>query len=357
MTELVADGVTTSDNPSIYINHVLAELAAVSDAPSIYINHVLSELATLSDAPSSLRSRRGLALDGLRLADALLRHVLTSASDAAKLSDAYALSLAAQLSDLARTSDQPLRRLYTALGEGVALADYFTRVLAEALEEGLELADRPVTGLRLTLVESVELSELLAGLRRVVTALGEGVELADTLVGLRRLFGNLGETAVLAGVLVLQDTEYNAWVVNTHTLGLSRYSGYNFNSISEGLGAREDGIYLLEGADDAGTPIEALIRTGFIDFGMTAKKSNPYAYLTATVDGRLLLKVRTSQDGAKVEDWYEMTEAQSTTDNSRFQIGRGLKARFWQYELANVNGADFEAADLRIPVVLTKRRI
>jgi len=171
---------------------------------------------------------------------------------------------------------------------------------------------------------------------------------------------SVSDAAALGGLLRLPDAEYVAWVVNSENLALSRYSGYSFNSLAAFkttyLGATDTGIYELEGADDAGTDIDARIRTGLMEFGSSRQKAMPSAYLGYTADGSLGLKVITTEGGTKTETWYKLTETKGAPDTSRIKVGKGLKARYWGFELSNVDGSDFEVDHLHLyPVILTRR--
>ena len=55
--------------------------------------------------------------------------------------------------------------------------------------------------------------------------------------------------------------------------------------MSEGLAANSNGIYVLTGDDSAGTDIDALIKTGLIDFGTSLEKQIPYAYIGLSKSG------------------------------------------------------------------------
>lgn len=175
-----------------------------------------------------------------------------------------------------------------------------------------------------------------------------------------QLSAQLAEGFKFAGILNLPDAQYTAWVMNTETLAPTEYTNYPFNSFAKlgqkYLGATETGIFELTGSNDAGTNINAAIRSGLLDFGTSLKKRVPYAYLGYTSTGRLLLKVGTTDQGTKVEDWYELTETQAAPDSARFKIGKGLQARYWQFELTNAEGADFALDQVQFyPLVLSRR--
>lgn len=156
---------------------------------------------------------------------------------------------------------------------------------------------------------------------------------------------------------------YTAWVMTTETRAMRRYLNYPFNSFAvlDGhvYGAGPDGIYLLEGGDDAGVPIRSAVRTGLLDFGTRQLKRMDRAYLGYAADGTLCLRViNTSETGTKVACTYQMvpTTAEAPREQ-RVQIGRGLQSVYWQFELRNdATGDDFELHDMTLlPMVLSRR--
>lgn len=153
------------------------------------------------------------------------------------------------------------------------------------------------------------------------------------------------------------------WVMNTEgDMPLSEYVGYDFNSFCKVgdiyLGARDEGLYLLDGDTDDGKPIEASVRTMMLDFGSPVMKRVQAAYIGYTSNGKLMLKVRAVSDGELKEQWYEAKELQAQAPREQMvRVGRGLRSRYWQFELVNINGSDFELANLELHPVYLNRRV
>ena len=123
----------------------------------------------------------------------------------------------------------------------------------------------------------------------------------------------------------------------------STYTGFDFDSFinyqDQTWGARGDGIYLLEGADDAGTTIPgATIRLPLSNLGAINKKRVPVAYLAVLANGRLALKV--IDEGR--EYIYESEVRNGGMDMARVKLGRGLDLTYWQFELSNMTATEFE---------------
>jgi len=164
--------------------------------------------------------------------------------------------------------------------------------------------------------------------------------------------------------LSIDNAEYVAWALNTESKGLSRYTHYPFNSFmrvgGRYYGATDTGVYRLEGDDDAGEPIAARIRLGLSSMGARALKRVPAMYAGYTATGDLLLKVvlANAEDGEREAHAYRLkaVAAQSMREG-RVPIGRGLKSVYFDFELENIDGADFELDMIEFLPLLTERRV
>lgn len=152
------------------------------------------------------------------------------------------------------------------------------------------------------------------------------------------------------------------WVLNTEgEQPISEYDNYNFNSLTyyqgQLYGTDDTGLYTLSGADDAGSAITAELSSLMLDFGTSRQKRMRSAYLGYTSDDQLVLKVRSVSDGQLYERWYTACPATATAPREgRINVGLGMRSRYWQFELTNVNGCDFEIDQLELyPLVLTRR--
>jgi len=153
---------------------------------------------------------------------------------------------------------------------------------------------------------------------------------------------------------------YDTWVVNTKTGGHSTYTNYNFNSFfrlgGSYYGCAADGIYLLEGASDAGTAIEAAVTFGASNLGTdkTKRIDSAYPMLRAEADGAV--EMRFAVDGGDVYA-YQANVAEDTLEPVRIKTGRGVSGRYWTLELRNVAGAKFAVYAVKLVPVLLSRRV
>jgi len=164
------------------------------------------------------------------------------------------------------------------------------------------------------------------------------------------------------GRLPLGDEDYQAWVLNSDSLGVTQYTNFPFNSLADtprGTFALSDtGLYELTGDDDDGAPIEALLRTGDLTFNSSLHKrvDRAYLYLTSTDD--VYLKTISTHRGQRNEAWYRVEYRESADDGQtrRVRFGKGLRGTTWAFELSNVDGGDFDVRGAEVlPLQLTRR--
>lgn len=152
---------------------------------------------------------------------------------------------------------------------------------------------------------------------------------------------------------------HSAIVMNTSTLTLTTFSNYGYNSFARVgprlVGASGAGLFELVGDTDAGAPIHAQVSFGTTDFGSTFLKGLDRLYIGYRSSTGLVVKVVTEGTNWNL---YEMP-ATSTNElaTQRVKTGRGLAARYWQFSLANVDGADFAIDTVDVKSVQLGRRI
>ncbi|NMG64384.1 hypothetical protein GPA19_05415 [Azoarcus indigens] len=154
------------------------------------------------------------------------------------------------------------------------------------------------------------------------------------------------------------DDGAEVWAVNLATSASTRYERFPFNSFAR-IGDRyyaaaQDGIYLLEGEDDAGEQIDALAVTDLQAFGTSQLKRLGPAYLGVSSDGLMRITVR-APDGQAYT--YSARRSDPYARVQRVDVGQGLRANYFRFEVANTDGGDFELSSLELSPVILKRRI
>lgn len=166
------------------------------------------------------------------------------------------------------------------------------------------------------------------------------------------------DSFAFSGVLARNGEVFDAWVVNPENKAVTTYRNFGFESMcSSAVGVyATDGttIYELSGANDNGTAIDAWLKTAITDFGTAYLKNCERIYLGIRADGKMLLKTITNEIE---ENWYEVRLVQEGLHEARVKPGKGLKSRYWQFELRNIRGADFNVESMTLVPIRTGRRV
>lgn len=161
---------------------------------------------------------------------------------------------------------------------------------------------------------------------------------------------------------LLIDTLTMAWAMNTESFGMTRYTGLPFSSLAvvngRVLGLGDTGLFVLEGENDDGVQIDALVTTGLSMLGDSAVKRIPEIYFTGSMQDEMSLAVGVY--GAK-KGTYTYTVPKRTADaprGNRAVLGKGLASVYWKFTITNKNGADFNIDTITADVApSTTRRI
>lgn len=149
----------------------------------------------------------------------------------------------------------------------------------------------------------------------------------------------------------------DTWVMNLRTGASTRYEGYPFDALAniggKYLAAGVDGLYELDGDDDAGEPINAYADFGVKSFGTDSLKRLEQIYLGISSSGQMYVKV--SAEGAAYT--YTMREFSEYLQTQRVTVGKGMRANYFGFEIGNVAGADFELSSVNVLVAESARRI
>lgn len=151
---------------------------------------------------------------------------------------------------------------------------------------------------------------------------------------------------------------YTVLSMHTEWQALTQYTNYPFNSFARfngvSLGASSTGLYRLTGDTDNGTAIAATARVGISDLGTSHLKKAEYVYVGCRATGDLMLRVNTND--SHVRDYRIKHNGETGLHVKRVKLGKGVVARYWQFEVQNLDGADFDLNTLEVkPTVLSRR--
>ena len=208
----------------------------------------------------------------------------------------------------------------------------------------------PVAGDQITLADAAGGSLLIR------VDLEDGAEF-DDVNALRYIFdGTVSEGLSITAGYVSPTGNFTTWAINTRTSAVTEYQDFVFDSLAQ-VGRRcvagdATGLYELNGETDAGAVIVADILSGFMQFGGSRFTALKAAYLgLSSQSGQFVLKLITGDGLTYV---YGVTAQNMRT--TRVNLGKGLRSRYFRFELINADGKDFSMDAIEfIPLVSTRR--
>lgn len=146
----------------------------------------------------------------------------------------------------------------------------------------------------------------------------------------------IDQTPPVAGVSAyFEDGGYHrvvscGWCVNTGIGAATRYTGYDFTSISGNYATAADGIYRL----DVDGPVDWLIDFGREDFGAEQEKRLPAVYASVDCEDPVTLRVTTPAG----DDYsYDARSAGGGLNIHRIDPGKGLRSNWYGLELSGLS--------------------
>lgn len=233
-----------------------------------------------------------------------------------------------------------------------SLANFFGGEISEGIEVGSTLAARALA--HAGIAEDVGIAASLTPKLLMSVVTREGVKVHPT-DAIQMLFNPtmLEGVEMKAGYLG-PDGSFTTWVMNTRSGGVTEYQDYVFNSFAQMgnkyLGASADGLYELLGDDDAGDPIIARMKGGYMQFGGTQLSRLKEAYIAARGEGDWVLKIITG------DDVYNYAVSNRNMRSTKFHMGKGQRARYFAFELISA-GQDFDLDTLEFVPLVVQRRV
>lgn len=347
-SEDISSALATDSVVATAVNKVRESISVTSTARTFY-SPTVSVLDT-AFVGSALRSAARLAL-----------------SSAVDVGSSVAATIVMQVAEVLRASSSAITAYHSVLEilEGILSSDHayyadVQNVVSEVTVQGFseEVIARVIELLDSVLVEATPEVKLTIVVRESSAILAEdSVELSA------RLLASLVDSVGIFALLKTPSEIAQGWAVNTEgAMPVSEYDNFNFNSLAEykGVvyGTSDEGLYVMGADDDAGTPIAAELTSLFLDMGTSRMKRIRAAYLGYTSTGDLVMKVRSFACGQLTENWYKAkTAGTEAPHGGRMLVGQGMKSRYWQFELVNINGADFEIDQIELYPIMLNRRV
>ena len=356
----VALGSTSNMSTSTTEAVVLADTLAHSTF-TLYL-----EAIGLTDSLAAGANTTSSLADSAVMRDVIQQAINQIVIDTANGTDSLSLGAALTLVDIANAAQTQTSTYNSVMlvAELVATLEAYNGADAYDITESGVLSDAYVNRVQaiFAMIEAAQAVDTNTALIHVMQLATDSADGATSITSAGSLLNSLLTDTALATIrLNIGGELFTGWVLNTDTLAPSEYqfAELQFNSAckhgSRYLMAADDGIY--EFTEDTGVEtVMTYIKTGKTDFGSDLKKRVVNSYMVYAASGDMVLKVTTSEFGNLVTRNYRVSaQAGDATDTRRVDVGRGIKSRYWQFELVG-DGVDCDIDEIgMLPVVLSRR--
>ena len=344
-----------------------SDTASITSALESATATMYMEAIGLSDVLAAMAITGAELSDSAAIIGIIQQAINQIVTDTAAGADTLNLGAALTLVDIANAVDiqAPTYNSVMLVAELIATLESFNSVASQDITDTIAAADAYMRRVE-ALVELIEehfiddVETVVVHVMQVATDTANSVSTATFNGSL--LTALLSDLTVATVRLVIGGELFTGWVLNTDTLAPSEYqfADRQFNSACKHgdkyLMAAEDGIYEFTETTGVET-VMTYIKTGKTDFGSDLKKRMVNSYMVYSASGEMVLKVTTSEYGQLQTRNYRMVPpaTSETTDVRRFDLGRGIKSRYWQFELVG-DGVDCDIDEIgMLPVLLSRR--
>lgn len=376
---LLIAGPANTQIGSLRITPVMSEALYVSQGSQVAFSAAMEQVMQLADANGWDVRYGGFLTDALRVIDthALQGKFATTQSDTIKLVDALirvfpvdqAETIAVQ--DVAQTLlgvrvlealgllDASIGKatLYRTVADLLRVSDVLRRFLSGDAVDAIGIAHTQTVKYNILrqIAETLGIADALSNKLLVRVDLAENVEVISSEL-LHTIFnGVIAEGVKISAAYLRPGDDVTTWVVNTMTGATTEYTNYNFNSFAQighkYLGASTAGLFELNGDDDAGTDIIAHLKGGFAQFNGSRYTGFKAAYLGMRGTGEFFFKLDAG-DG----NTYTYKIVAQDMQTTKVQLGKGLRARYFAYELIST-GQDFDLDAIEFVPMIAQRRV
>lgn len=363
----IAETPAATDAPLIGVGVADSEAASFTDAITSLAYTFYADTIGLADAVSVMASTTGGLSDSAALTDVIQQAIIQLISDAASGSETLSLSAALTMVDIANAIATPTSTYNSVMlvAEIIAAVEFYNSAPSYDIVDAGVLTDAyaALSKTLAALLDSAQAIDTDTAVIRVLQTSGDTITGTASFVPAGSVLSALLGDGVLATIrLNIGGEVFTGWVLNTDTLAPSEYQFANlsFNSACKWQGiyllAADDGIYQF--TEDVGVEsMVTYVKTGKTDFGSDQQKRITDAYISYSASGAMTLKITSTEHGQIVIRNYTMTppSPDQGTDNVRFDVGKGARSRYWQFELLG-SGVDCDIDEIgMLPVILSRR--
>lgn len=342
---------------------ILTETVEFSDETDdvIRLGAAWEDIVTFGDTPDPQTTYGVMLSDLYKLGEALAAGMPVSLSDQVVFDEALNVAVGAALLEQVIFTDQMEGNatFYLALVDTIRFSASLSNFLYGDLSDIVQFGETllPVLRPNAELQDGVVFSEQLQPAVIFRLDMQDGVDFGDTL-DLKAIYDAVLEETVEFGVgYVAPNGNFTTWAVNVSNNGVTEYTNYQFNSFAKMglkyLGANSDGIYELDGARDDGEDIIATLKGGLLQFNDAQLCGFKAIYLGLRGQGDFFFKLETG-DGR--EYVYAVKPSNASMVTTKINVGKGLRARYFSYELVST-GPEFALESVEFIPMAAKRRV
>lgn len=336
-----------------------ADTLGLSPSVIAYYGQVLVENLrfTLTQTPTFIYQKS--LSDALQLSSALIPGVAQTITETLGLHDDPQVQRAiAVIETLGLQSSLTPTFIYLkTVNDTIRFTDSFLNFFGADVVDGLGFSDE-VTRTAMfdgPLTETIALSETWTPRFVLRVTVTDDLELSDT-QALQMLFSQeVVENLEFSIAYLSPGGSFATWAVNTRSGAVTEYNNYAFNSFAQlgdrYYGASDAGLYELLGDNDDGTNIVATIKSGFAQWAGSKFTMFKGVYLGVHGSGAFVLKLITGDN--KTYTYTVNAQSQKTT---KIVTGKGLRARYWAFELTS-SGQDFDLDTIEFVPIVADRRV
>lgn len=360
-------GVHSGTSLLLYVDGVLQDTAT---CPASLVSNTADALGVNSTGSAASQTVIGsmacFALYGSALsASRIAAHYTAGAAKIAFLNQQWQLLAADEMSLATSATATSTATHLAAMNMLCAETPTITGDMAAALKLAISLATSatatsaitPQQYLGVAFLDSASIAQQLTASKFGQIVLSESAAMLGVLTAGQKVSINLADIITAAVIIKAGDEEMVGWIVNPNLSASTALDNYDFTGFGQHkgkhYGIRPDGLYVLEGDTDNGVQIDSFVSLGNRNFNTAKQKRVPHAYIGASTDGRMVLKVIVNGQ----EYLYAVKNPSTDMAEQRVDIGRGLRSNYWNFELMNREGADFEIDTIKFMPIVLERRI
>lgn len=143
--------------------------------------------------------------------------------------------------------------------------------------------------------------------------------------------------------------------MNMANTALSQYTEYGYDDLAlfqgKPIGLSDYGIDRLEEQSHDGSPIDAYMKTGYMDFGKPNQKRIRSLLLGGEGNDAVQVTIYCNESSSNTTDAI-FSETSLRLSGSKAYSVRSQKGRYWQFKIANIDGNKFGIESLQTNIVL-----